>query len=133
MRRVLPRGGRAWLQLLLVAVPLAFFVTTIPGVRSHPGYSLKMDGWLNNIAYMTAPMLCYLRLRKSTSYRASWLVLTAGLALYGLGNIYWTIAIRPLAVDSRSPPSPTTCGSRSTRSPSPRCCCCCASAPTGCR
>src|SRR4051812_30416604 len=96
-RRLLPRDGRGWLQLLLVAVPLAFFVTTVPGVRSHAGYSLKMDGWLNNIAYMTAPLLCYLRLRKSTSYRASWLVLTTGLALYGLGNIYWTIAIRPLA------------------------------------
>jgi diguanylate cyclase (GGDEF)-like protein len=87
------------LQLLLVAVPLAFFVTTVPGVRSHPGYSLKMDGWLNNIAYLAAPALCYLRLRRSRSYRASWLALTAGLALYGLGNIYWTIAIRPLATE----------------------------------
>ena len=98
-RRVMPRNATAWLQLVLVLVPLAFFVTTIPGVRSHPGYSLKMDGWLNNIAYMTAPALCYLRLRKTSTYRASWLILTLGLTLYGLGNIYWTIQIRPLAVE----------------------------------
>ena len=112
----------AWLQLVLVLVPLAFIITTIPGVRSHPGYSLTWDGWLNNIAYLAAPLICYLRLKRSSSYRTSWLVLTAGLTLYGLGNIYWTIAIRAAGRRSRSRRSPTTCGSRSTRSPSPRCC-----------
>ncbi|MDX6230046.1 MAG: diguanylate cyclase, partial [Frankiales bacterium] len=105
LSRFMPRDARDWLQIVLVLVPLAFFVTTIPGVRSHPGYSLKMDGWLNNIAYMTAPLLCYVRLRNCTSYRHSWLALTAGLALYGLGNIYWTIFIRTLPVDAQPFPS----------------------------
>ncbi|MDX6201620.1 MAG: diguanylate cyclase, partial [Frankiales bacterium] len=72
MARFVPRDARAWLQVILVLVPLAFFVTTIPGVRAHAGYSLKMDGWLNNVAYMTAPLLCYVRFRTSTSYRLSW-------------------------------------------------------------
>ncbi|MDX6204703.1 MAG: diguanylate cyclase, partial [Frankiales bacterium] len=105
LSRLMPRDARAWLQVALVLVPLAFFVTTIPGVRSHAGYSLKMDGWLNNLAYLTAPALCYVRLRKASAYRASWLVLTAGLALYGLGNIYWTIVIRTMPVDSQPFPS----------------------------
>src|SRR4051794_38057508 len=87
-RRVLPRDGEGWLQLLLVAVPLAFFITTVPGVRSHAVYSLKMDGRRNNIADMAAPMLFSLRIRMAAAVRASWLVLTVGLALYGLGNIY---------------------------------------------
>jgi diguanylate cyclase len=98
-RRLVPKGGRGWLQLALVLIPLAFIVTTIPGVRSHPGYSLKMDGWLNNIAYLAAPLLCFLRLRKTSTYRISWLLLTVGLTLYALGNIYWTIQIRPMAVE----------------------------------
>ena len=97
-RRWLPSTANAWLQLGLVLVPLAFIVTTIPGFRSHPGYSLQWDGWLNNIAYMVAPLICYIRLKRSSSYRASWLVLTAGLTLYGLGNVYWTISIRTLDV-----------------------------------
>ena len=59
----------------------------------------RWDGWLNNIAYLAAPLICYLRLKRSTSYRTSWLVLTAGLTLYGLGNIYWTMAIRTLDVE----------------------------------
>jgi diguanylate cyclase (GGDEF)-like protein len=105
MARFLPRDARAWLQVILVLVPLAFFVTTIPGVRAHAGYSLKMDGWLNNVAYMTAPLLCYVRFRTSTSYRLSWLALTAGLALYGLGNIYWTLFIRTMPVDAQPFPS----------------------------
>jgi diguanylate cyclase len=105
LRRLTPRTKDAWLQLALVLVPLAFIVTTIPGVRSHPGYSLRMDGWLNNIAYMAAPLLCYVRLRKSETYRASWMVLTLGLALYGLGNIYWTLFIRTMSVDAQPFPS----------------------------
>ena len=30
------------------------------------------------------------------SYRAAWFVLGVGLTLYGIGNVYWTIFIRPL-------------------------------------
>ena len=96
-RRLVPKDVSDWLQVVLVLVPIAFIITTIPGVRSEAGYSLKMDGWLNNIAYLCAPLLCYLRLRKSTTFRSSWLILTVGLTLYALGNIYWTIAIRPMA------------------------------------
>ena len=40
--------------------------------------------------------VCFVRARRATTFRSSWHILALGLALYGAGNIYWTIAIRPL-------------------------------------
>jgi diguanylate cyclase (GGDEF)-like protein len=93
------RGRARFEAVVYVVVGLAFaaFVASaVPGVRIHPGYNLYLDGWLNNVCYMLAPAVCWMRARNSASYRASWRMLTLGLTLYGLGNIYWTIFIRPL-------------------------------------
>jgi diguanylate cyclase (GGDEF)-like protein len=91
-----PRLVRHGLYLLTCLAYVTFVVSTIPGVRPVPGYNLLLDGWLNNIAYMLSPLICLARSRGTSSYRRSWLILSAGLALYGLGNVYWTIFIRPL-------------------------------------
>ena len=88
------RGRRA-LALTLVPV-LAFAVTTVPGVRTHAGYSLVLDGWLNNLAYAAAAVICLLRVRQARTGRLPGLLLAAGLALYGGGNIAWTVLVRPL-------------------------------------
>jgi diguanylate cyclase (GGDEF)-like protein len=74
----------------------AFVLTTIPGVRPHPGYNLWLDGVLNNVVYGLAPAIAFQRARRATTFRPSWFILSVGLALYGAGNIYWTIFIRPL-------------------------------------
>jgi diguanylate cyclase (GGDEF)-like protein len=87
---------RVALLVALAAGPTAFLTSTIPGVRPHPGYNLLLDGVMNNLAYAAAPVICYLRARRASTYRASWLALTVGLAVYGMGNVYWTIFIRPL-------------------------------------
>jgi diguanylate cyclase (GGDEF)-like protein len=79
-------------------LPLAFMITTLPHVRPHVGYNLALDGVLNNLGYAAAPVVCFLRWRRAETYRMSWLLLTIGLALYGSGNVYWTIFIRPMAV-----------------------------------
>src|SRR5438067_2816676 len=49
----------------------AFVVSTIPGVRPHPGYNILLDGFLNNLAYAVAPVLCMIRARRSSEFRAS--------------------------------------------------------------
>ncbi len=107
------RTARAWasshavtriLYAVIVVTYLTFAVSTVPGVRSTPGYNLILDGWLNNIAYMLSPVLCLVRARQATSFRRSWYILALGLATYGLGNVYWTIFIRPL--DPEPFPSP---------------------------
>ena len=84
-----------WAALVPVVV---FVVSTLPGVRPHAGYSLLLDGVLNNLAYATAPVICWLRLRREPAgRRTSSSLIAIGLAVYGAGNVYWTILIRPLA------------------------------------
>ncbi len=90
----------ARIQRVVTAVAMfalaAFVVSTIPGVRPHPGYNLYLDGLLNNFVYAMSAAVCFVRARRATTFRASWHILAIGLALYGSGNIYWTIALRPL-------------------------------------
>jgi len=81
------------LALLTLA---AFVVSALPGVRPHPGYNLVLDGILNNAVYALAPAVCLVRAARSASFRSSWAALAIGLLLYGGGNIYWTIVIRPM-------------------------------------
>src|SRR3954464_3581514 len=91
----MPRSDKAF-HLVAGLVVAAFVVSTIPGVRTHPGYNLYLDGLLNNIAYSVAPVLCFLRARRTNNARTSWYILAGALALYGGGNVYWTVLIRPL-------------------------------------
>jgi diguanylate cyclase len=90
------RGGELAFYVLLAVVYAVFVVSTIPGVRPHPGYNLLLDGVLNNLAYMMSAVLCLMRARHGVAYRTAWQVLGVGLAVYGLGNIYWTAFIRTL-------------------------------------
>jgi diguanylate cyclase (GGDEF)-like protein len=89
-------SGRTLLYALVAVVFGVFVASTIPGVRSTPGYNLLLDGVLNNLAYELSAVVCFVRAKRSDSFRASWLFLGIGLALYGAGNIYWTMYIRQL-------------------------------------
>src|SRR5262245_42207231 len=95
---VRPRLHESVATLVLYAFTFVIFglfvISTIPGVRPEPGYNLFLDGWLNNICYELSAVICWVRARRSTSYKRSWQILAVGLAVYGAGNIYWTIAIR---------------------------------------
>jgi diguanylate cyclase (GGDEF)-like protein len=82
------------LYVVVALVYATFVISTIPGVRPHPGYNLLLDGFLNNIAYELSAVVCFVRARSALSYRRSWQWFGVGLALYGAGNIYWTIFIR---------------------------------------
>jgi diguanylate cyclase (GGDEF)-like protein len=86
---------RVSVYTVVAVVYLVFAVSTFPGVRTAPGYNVWLDGWLNNIAYLLSPVVCLLRCRHSRTFARSWKVLAAGLAVYGLGNVYWTIFVRP--------------------------------------
>ncbi|HEY5183706.1 MAG TPA: EAL domain-containing protein [Actinomycetes bacterium] len=93
----LGRNRRATaLNVLIALVYGVFVVSTIPGVRPHAGYSLLLDGFLNNLAYMLSAVLCLVRAREAVAFRRAWQVLGVGLGVYGLGNVYWTIFVRPL-------------------------------------
>ena len=108
--------------VLLTVVYGVFVVSTIPGVRREPGYNLLLDGFLNNLAYMLSAVLCLIRARDARMYRPAWFVLGVGLALYGLRQHLLDDLHPDRWTRSRSRPSRTPCGCRSTRSRSPRCC-----------
>jgi diguanylate cyclase len=92
----LPRWMTRSFYAFVAVVYAVFVISTIPHVRPHPGYNLILDGWLNNIAYMVSPVVCWIRARQDATFRRCWSVLAFGLFLYGLGNVYWTIFDRPL-------------------------------------
>ncbi|MEW1959047.1 EAL domain-containing protein [Kineococcus sp. NPDC059986] len=102
-RSVLPPRWQRALHVVLLLVPAAFVVSTLPGVRPAPGYSLVLDGVLNNLAYEAAAALCLVRTLSIQGSRRGGYLLSAGLAVYGSGNVFWTIVVRPLA----DPPYPS--------------------------
>ncbi|MGZ4625162.1 MAG: putative bifunctional diguanylate cyclase/phosphodiesterase [Kineosporiaceae bacterium] len=81
---------------LAVATPLAFMVSTVPGVRHEAGYNLLLDGLLNNVAYEAAALVCLLRVLCMPDRNRSSYLLPAALAIYGGGNVFWTIVVRPM-------------------------------------
>ncbi|WP_432562181.1 putative bifunctional diguanylate cyclase/phosphodiesterase [Kineococcus sp. SYSU DK003] len=88
---------QAPLHVLCLLAPVAFVVSTLPGVRPEAGYSFVLDGLLNNLAYESAAALCLLRTSTlAPGRRRGGYLLTAGLAVYGSGNVFWTVAVRPL-------------------------------------
>ncbi len=92
-------GPVGWTRVVLaVAVGLvgAFAVSTLPGVRAHPGYSFRLDGLLGNAASFASCLLALLRSRRPGPDRRAWLLLTAALVVYETGNLYWLVMIRPL-------------------------------------
>jgi diguanylate cyclase (GGDEF)-like protein len=89
----------SWRRVLMglaMVAPLAFMVSTLPGVRPHMGYDLLLDGLLNNVAYEAAALVCLLRVLGTPNRSRSSYLLPAALAIYGSGNVFWTIVIRPL-------------------------------------
>jgi diguanylate cyclase (GGDEF)-like protein len=82
------------LYAIVAVVFVAFCVSTIPGLRPKAGYNVVLDGLLNNVAYELSAVVCLFRARRAADYVKSWNVLGVGLAVYGLGNIFWTIFIR---------------------------------------
>ncbi len=82
------------IYLVVGVVYGAFLVSTLPGVRQQPGYNLLLDGVLNNIAYELSALVCFVRARHAVMFVRSYFFLGVGLALYGLGNIFWTVFVR---------------------------------------
>jgi len=72
----------------------AFLVSILPGVRPQPGYNLLLDGVLNNIAYELSAVVCFVRARRAVMFVRSYFYLGLGLALYGAGNVFWTVFVR---------------------------------------
>ena len=74
-----------------------------PGARSHPGYSIAFDGWLQNGILVFASLLLGLRVVCFGRDRTAWGCIAAGLGLYAAGQLVWVLYVQYQA----DPPVPS--------------------------
>jgi diguanylate cyclase (GGDEF)-like protein len=91
-----PAGRRRALQVVMLAVITGFLVTTLPGMRTTPGYSWWMDGICQNLAYAAVVVLCLARIPASSPDRGAWWIVAVGLTLFGLSSTYFMWFVRSL-------------------------------------
>ena len=89
---------------LLGAVVVAFAVTTIPGVRSSPGFDVRFDGWLQCGGYVVAAAVAVARPATRSARRALWAWIAAALALRAVGFLVYVLFVR---TDQGPPPAPS--------------------------
>jgi diguanylate cyclase len=87
------RTAQALLALLVLEIAV-FTVTTVPGVRSSPGFDPLIDGWLQGAAYVTAAALAVLRPITSTVDRAVWSWLAAAVVARAIGFVLFLGVVR---------------------------------------
>ena len=96
-------GRRRAVQVGLLAVIIGFLITTLPGVRTTPGYSWWMDGILQSLAYAAIAALCLARIPPSSTDRAAWRIVAIGLLSYALAKPVYLWFVLPL----HPPPAPS--------------------------
>jgi diguanylate cyclase (GGDEF)-like protein len=86
------RRGLRGLWLLLVVALVGYSLTTVPGARSHAGFNLIIDGWVQNGVLFTATLLIALRAGLVRDGRWAWAGIAAGLGCYALGStLYYAV------------------------------------------
>ncbi len=88
-----PRTARALLAVLILEV-LLFGASTVPGVRSGPGFDPLWDGWLQGAGYLTAAALAVWRPITRTADREIWSWLAAALVARALGFALYLSVVR---------------------------------------
>ena len=91
------------LQVLVLLAVGAFVVSTIPGVRSQPGFSTLLDGWLQGAAYVLCAALAVARPVSVQEGRLRWWLVAASLVLRALGFVLFLGYVRWLT----PPPYPS--------------------------
>lgn len=97
-----PRHARI-AQWVLAGAVVIYVASTAPGVRSHTGYSVLFDGWLQNGILCFASALLGLRVVSFRRDRSAWACIAAGLALYAAGQLMWVLYVQYQA----EPPVPS--------------------------
>ena len=87
------RIARLLLALLVLEIAV-FTASTVPGVRSSPGFDPLLDGWLQGAGYVTAAALAVLRPLTSTTDRAIWSWLAAAVVARALGFVLFLGVVR---------------------------------------
>jgi hypothetical protein len=91
----MPRPVR-FVQVSLLCGVLAFSLSTIPGVRIHPGFDVVVDGWLQGGCYVLAAMLALLKPFQAGAARRVWIWFGAALAARAAAFVLYFSIIRYL-------------------------------------
>ena len=78
------------LQGVILALVVAFGVSTLVVHRPSSGYNTIWDGWIYTIAESLPVTPVLLRVRRSSEMRSAWLAIAVGIALITVGNLVWT-------------------------------------------
>jgi diguanylate cyclase (GGDEF)-like protein len=101
----LVRGERLALRIAFSVLAVVLAVAAV-NVLTGLGGATAADLirlWAASLVYVVAAAIVVLRAVRVPDHRAAWILLAAGLSLYGAGNVVWSIAYDHLA----SPPFPS--------------------------
>src|SRR4051794_33232496 len=82
------------MQVLLLCELVVFTISTLPGVRTSPGFSVPLDGWLQAAGYVTAALVALLRVVLARSDRALWGAVSAALLARAAGFVVYLAVVR---------------------------------------
>lgn len=93
-----PSAGRAVRVVQVVALLLAtaFTATTIPGLRSSPGFHTLLDGWLQGAAYVAVAVVAVLRPCTTQANRLLWSLVSGAVVLRAVGFVIFLAVVRNL-------------------------------------
>ena len=84
-----------WAGLAVLAAGIvAFAATTVPGVRSSPGFDVRIDGWLQCGLYVLAAAVAAARPAIRHARRSSWSWIAASLLLRAAGFLVFVVFVR---------------------------------------
>lgn len=87
---------RASLGAVLALVVTAFCLSTVPGVRSVPGFDALLDGWLQVGGYVLAAAYAWSHLPLRSTERALWGLIAAALSLRAAGFAIYVPLVRTM-------------------------------------
>ncbi len=93
---MLPHPTVSIIGILLALQLVVFTASTIPGVRSGPGFQPLMDGWVQGGAYCTGALLCGLRAATVAAQRAIWWWICAALTARAVAFVLFFTVVRTM-------------------------------------
>lgn len=74
-------------RVLVVAMPLSYVLSLLPGMRSQPGSAAFWDVGVYALVLLSSALVCAARARASRKDRLAWSAIASGLASYAAGTL----------------------------------------------
>src|SRR5664279_3551150 len=81
----------------LVLSTVAYVVSVVPGVRSHPGYSTVWEVVVVSLVTACGTFLCIDRAVRQRAGRMPWVLIAVSFGCYATGSLVFSVWVQPLA------------------------------------